>query len=306
MQKISTLLFSLCLTISTFAINWGELPWLGNGSGLPEYNDAVKVYIPAEYTNVGVVNLQAPGFATEPGIYVTFPAGILDCSLGEGHCDIQGAGIILHLSAFTAKETAVTVNYAGGSATIYVYWKDGTGEASGNEDPVTPPGGDPTDPITPPGGDPVDPTPGTIDWSSIPFLGDGAQGGALSNMYKVATADGQTVVNIQNSAEGVPAIYTYFPAAPLSDYTLGDDAWEVAGAGCWIYLNAFSERETVVSVTAGSVAYQFVVYFAGGTTTGLESVAAQTATKRFGGIDGRQLLIVRDGVTYTVSGQIVK
>ena len=36
-----------------------------------------------------------------------------------------------------------------------------------------------------------------IDWSQYEYLGDGAGGGAYSNKYKVAPAEGQNVVNIQ-------------------------------------------------------------------------------------------------------------
>ena len=70
----------------------------------------------------GVVNIQKPGFAEEIGIYVTFPNAVLsDISLAEGQYAIQGAGIVLYLSAFTAVETEVSVVCDGNTYTFTVY-----------------------------------------------------------------------------------------------------------------------------------------------------------------------------------------
>ena len=75
-----------------------------------------------------VVNVQQPGWAAEKGIYVTVPAGISDCSVNGA---IDGAGMILYLSSFTAKETEVTITHGLGSCTFWVYYADGT--EGGNE-----------------------------------------------------------------------------------------------------------------------------------------------------------------------------
>ena len=80
-----------------------------------------------------VVSVQKPGFADEMGIYVVAPAAIESCSVDGA---IQGGGMVLYLSAFTAKETEVTINYAGGSCTFWVYYADGT--EGGGETPSTP------------------------------------------------------------------------------------------------------------------------------------------------------------------------
>lgn len=83
-----------------------------------------------------VVSVQQPGWAEERGIYVSVPAGISDCSVNGA---IDGAGMILYLSSFTAKETEVTINYAGGSCTFLVYYADGTeGGGEGGEEPDEP------------------------------------------------------------------------------------------------------------------------------------------------------------------------
>lgn len=105
--------------------DWSSIAYAGNGSGDAANDNKYKFY--CDNTNVSLVNIQKPGFASEAGLYVTFPAGISSCSLGSGNYDIQGAGIILHLSAFTAKETQFTVTDAQGTYTCYVYYENGTG-----------------------------------------------------------------------------------------------------------------------------------------------------------------------------------
>lgn len=100
--------------------NWDNLEWLGDGAGGGKYSNMFKVCLPEGW---GVVNIQSPGFATKPGIYVTVPAGISACSLGEGNYDVQGAGIILHVDAFTQEETEVSIIHGTGEGTLTVYRK---------------------------------------------------------------------------------------------------------------------------------------------------------------------------------------
>jgi len=103
--------------------DWSGIDFAGDGAGGGTYANKYKFY-----SNTGsLVNIQHPGFAAEAGLYVTFPSGISSCSLGTGNYDIQGAGVILHLSAFTAKETQFTITDATGTHTCYVYYADGTG-----------------------------------------------------------------------------------------------------------------------------------------------------------------------------------
>jgi len=47
-----------------------------------------------------------------------------------------------------------------------------------------------------------------IDWDSYAWLGDGAGGGAYSEMYKVAPAEGQNVVNIQKPGFAAKTVST--------------------------------------------------------------------------------------------------
>lgn len=118
MKKLTFLCALLCASMMSFAVDWTQYEFIVDGAGGGKYSNKYKVSLPKEQ----VVNIQHPGFATEDGIYCTFPAGITSCSVSS---DIQGAGIILHLSAFTAQETEVTVVYATGTETFYVYYADG-------------------------------------------------------------------------------------------------------------------------------------------------------------------------------------
>lgn len=140
--KISTLIIALTLAMSASAasgIDWTSLPWLGNGSGLPAHTNKYKV---SPVVGMQVVNVQIPGFSSGAvGIYLTIGTQIDNCSVAN---NIQGGGILLHLSAFTAKETEVTINYHSGieshKCTFWVYYADGSGDAGGSDvdEPETP------------------------------------------------------------------------------------------------------------------------------------------------------------------------
>lgn len=118
------------LTVTvTGPINWDALSWVENGSGDPQNTGKYKV-APAE--NQNVINIQQPGWATAAGIYTEFPATISSCDLGDGNYKIQGAGIILYLSAFSYQVTKVTVTAAAVDYEFYVYYAGGTTTAIDN------------------------------------------------------------------------------------------------------------------------------------------------------------------------------
>lgn len=99
-------------------IYWSN--WMGDGAGDGLYSEKYKVQ---DVNGVNPVNIQKPGFATEAGIYINFPAAVTSVSISS---DIDGAGIILHLSALTAEYTTVKVACADGqSFTFMVYYVDG-------------------------------------------------------------------------------------------------------------------------------------------------------------------------------------
>ncbi len=132
MKKVSFRLFAialmcLCATVTAFAaVDWSQYAFVGDGAGGGAYSNKYKV---ETVDGLSVVDIQKPGFASEAGIYMTFPAGITSCSVSS---DIQGAGIILHLSAFTAQETEVTVVHAQGTVVFHVYYADGAAAKKDN------------------------------------------------------------------------------------------------------------------------------------------------------------------------------
>ena len=89
--------------------NWDEIDFLGNGSGNAAYTDRFKVCA-GDPAPASIVNIQS-SFGTEPGIYVTFPSAEFGAiSLDEDQYAIQGAGMLLYVSAFLYDaETEVTV-----------------------------------------------------------------------------------------------------------------------------------------------------------------------------------------------------
>lgn len=130
-KKILSLWTLLCIAAMTFATDWSTIAWLGDGAGDGAYANKYKVEAAFGQT---VVNIQHPGFAAEDGIYTNFPAGIESCTLPEGKYVIEGAGMVLYLSAFTQKETSVTVTAGSVDYAFKVYYADGEGEAGGGEE----------------------------------------------------------------------------------------------------------------------------------------------------------------------------
>lgn len=117
-QKTLALSLMLLMSVSMWgAIDWSGIGWVANSG------DKFKVGAENEANLPGVGNVQKPGWAEKNGIYLTFPAAGITCT---HNCAVDGAGICLYIDQFTAKETEVTVNYAGGSKTFVVFYADGT------------------------------------------------------------------------------------------------------------------------------------------------------------------------------------
>lgn len=103
-----------------------------------------KVAIVSGEANLQFVNnIQKPGFASEEGIHIVFTKGITECSLVNGTgCATEGAGMIMYLSALTARETKVIVKFGTEETILWVYNAEGTtgetpdpGTGEGGEDP---------------------------------------------------------------------------------------------------------------------------------------------------------------------------
>lgn len=133
MKKLFFLTALLCASVMSFAaIDWNSIDFLGDGAGGGAYSNKYKV---AVGEGQSVINIQKPGWAAEAGIYTTFPAGISSCSLGDGKYATEGAGMVLYLSAFTQKETEVTVVHGTGTCVFTVFYADGESSSSGKADP---------------------------------------------------------------------------------------------------------------------------------------------------------------------------
>lgn len=133
MKKVFFLTALLCASVMSFAaIDWNSINFLGDGAGDGAYGNKYKV---AVGEGQSVVNIQKPDWAAEAGIFTTFPAGINSCSLGDGKYATQGTGMVLYLSAFTQKETEVTVVHGTGTCVFTVFYVDGESSSSGKADP---------------------------------------------------------------------------------------------------------------------------------------------------------------------------
>ena len=196
-----------------------------------------------------VVSVQQPAWAAEKGIYVTVPAGISSCTINGA---IDGAGMILYLSSFTAKETEVTITHGLGSCTFWVYYADGTeGGGEGGEEP---------EPTPEP-----EPEPGVIDWSSIEWLGNGSGLPENTDKYKISQNCLQQVVNIQKPGwADEPGIYVAASGAIASCSING----AIDGAGIVLYLSSFTTKETEVTINYAGGSCTFWVYYADGTEGG--------------------------------------
>ena len=246
------MLFSALNLSAASGVDWSAIGWIGSTDAT--YNEKFKCS-----TTEGLVNIQHPGFASEIGIYMTFPAAGIECNLSG--ISVQGAGIIMHLSSFTAQETEVTVTYAGGSRTFWVYYADGTtGETP---DPGTGEGGEEPEP-TP---DPEEPEDGTIDWESIDWVADS------DNKFKVYSDCLTAVINVQQPGwANEKGIYVTVPAGITECSVNG----AIDGAGMILYLSSFTAKETEVTITHGLGSCTFWVYYADGTEGGGETPSTPT------------------------------
>ena len=127
------MLFSALTLSAQSGVDWNQYEFLGDGAGGGAYSNKYKV---SAATNLNIVNIQKPGWSTEAGIYVHFSniGAITTCDL-PGY-NVDGGGIVMHLSSFIAKETQVNVTCAAGSCTFWVYYADGT--TGGSSEPETP------------------------------------------------------------------------------------------------------------------------------------------------------------------------
>lgn len=104
---------------------WDEIDWVG-GEPANQYKVCKE-----DEQYPGVVNIQKPGWAAESGIYLTFPSAVWgEISLEEGQYVKEGAGMIIYLSALTAKYTDITVECYNKVYAFTIYNDKGTEPAA--------------------------------------------------------------------------------------------------------------------------------------------------------------------------------
>ena len=104
---------------------WDNVAYIGSSFG-DSYANQYKMI--AE-SGVSIVNIQGD----PASIYVTASTDVgLTCSLGSTNYHTQGAGMYLHLSAFTTQETIFTITDNSGTYTCKVYNKEGTTGGAAN------------------------------------------------------------------------------------------------------------------------------------------------------------------------------
>ncbi len=121
-KLVSVVIVLLCASISmSAAVDWSNYAFIGDGTGSGKYANKYKV---ETVEGLNVVNIQRPWSDKEEGIYMTVSAGITSCSVASA---IQGAGVLVYLSALTAMETEVTIKYdTSKEITFHIYYADGS------------------------------------------------------------------------------------------------------------------------------------------------------------------------------------
>ena len=105
-------------------IDWSSISWLGNGIGPAEYTDKYKAVVTPVLPGTGINNLQTHKDAKS--IHIVFPSAVFGTiSLSNSQYHTEGAGMFVHLDAFTQQYTEFTVVCEGTTYTFTVYYADG-------------------------------------------------------------------------------------------------------------------------------------------------------------------------------------
>lgn len=210
------MLFSAMTLSAASGVDWSTIEWIPSTNA--NYNQQFKCS-----TKEGLDVIQHPGFTSEIGIYMTFPAAGIECNL-PGY-DVQGAGMIMHLSSFTAQETEVVVNYAGGSRTFWVYNAKGTTGEGGGE------GGEELDPTPDP--EPEEPETPSVVYCDFPTGHNGdanfgdANGRILVSLIKKSETSVRLVVKSADAAtKNLDLLYVEAAGANPGAITEGSDVAE--------------------------------------------------------------------------------
>lgn len=297
LRKGLGLVMALMVCASMTAINWDSIEWLGDGAGGGVYSNKYKVAAAFGQT---VVNIQHPGFAAEDGIYTNFPAGIASCDLPDGKYVIEGAGMVLYLSAFTQKETAVKVVAGGVDYDFTVFFADGQGETGGDE-----PGDDPGDE---PGDDPGDLTPATYHGVQSVEV-NGTQ--VAFNWSITRNANATLTFDITWEADIVGAVPQICLEGSFITMPAADKHAQLTTTATYEDGATLNDTFFYVAYAGGAARVDITGYTVGASNedpsnpgSSVESVtAAQKAQKMI--VNG-QVVIIKDGVRYNLLGAVAE
>lgn len=281
-KKLSLLFTVLFSALMMHATDWNSIAWLADGAGEGAYANLYKAD-PAFGQNV--INIQKPEFAAEAGIYTNFPAGITSCTLPEGKYVIAGAGMVLYLSAFTAKETAVTVEAGGINYDFKIFYANGTGDVSGGDPDPKPQGGDLT-PAKYRGSE-------TVEVSGSP---------CLFEWLITRNADATLTFEISWKADIVGAVpqiclegsFITMPSQEkLARFTTTTTYTDGATLNDTFFYMAYAGGAARIEITGYTVG-------ASNENTGFENISAPVKTRKF--IENGMLYIERNGVRFNALG----
>ena len=247
--------------------------WTDLGDGF-SYDDS---------TTATVNNIQQPDWSPEKGIYVNVPAGISSVAVngktGDEVTKIQGAGVIVFLSAMTKKTNTVEIEYAGGTATVIIKNENGTDDG---DTPIETPTEKPTETPT------TQPT-GEANWVEIAGSDDTA-----SYYYDKANMTVNEVVGIQKPDWSPEiGIYMNVPSGISSvavNGKTGDEVTKIQGAGVIVYLSALTQEINEVEIT----------HALGTAKVSIKKVEKAQTVKHSVTINGNKVAEVEDGSTYTL------
>lgn len=287
MRKLSLLLAILFSGMMMHATDWNSIAWLADGAGEGAYANLYKAD-PAYGQNV--INIQKPEFAAEAGIYTNFPAGITSCTLPEGKYVIAGAGMVLYLSAFTAKETAVSVEAGGIKYDFKIFYANGTGDVTPDK-PIDPdqPSGDLT-PATYYGSETVEVSgsPCVFEWS-ITRNADATLTFELSWNADITGAVPQLCLN---------GTFLNLPAQnKVARYTTTDKFEDGATLNDTFFYMAYAGGAARIEITGYTVG-------ASNEKTGLMTPSATTKARKV--IENGMLYIERNGVRFDATGAVIR
>ena len=241
-------------------------------------------------TTASVINIQQPDWSPEKGIYVNVPAGISSVAVngktGDEVAKIQGAGVIVFISAMTKKTNTVEIEYAGGKATVIVKNENGT---DGGDTPIETPTEKPTEtPTEKPTETPTTQPTGEANWVEIAGSDDTA-----SYYYDKANMTVNDVVGIQQPGWSPEiGIYMNVPSgiSEVSVNGVKENVATIQGAGVIVYLSALTQEINEVEIT----------HALGTAKVSIKKVEKAQTVKHSVTINGNKVAEVEDGSTYTL------